>query len=147
MLIPNHQIHNVLKVYSKQLSQARVIERQRTLEKGIKTDKISISAEGKRQAIIEKVASDIVDRITRSGPKDEMEKEILTKLEDELGQPIDFEFKATVTPPYQKNEFVFNVIEGNHKKTINKPHVEDDGFLLKRLEQLAKEAVDNNMEL
>lgn len=147
MQIPSHQIHNVLKVYSKQLSQTRVIERQKALGKSTKSDQINISAEGKRQAIIDKVATDIVERITSSGPQDEIEQAIITKLEDEIGQSIDFKANQGENEGYQNNEFVFNVIDGDNEKTTSTLHVNDASLLIKRLEQLAKETVDQNMAM
>lgn len=142
MLIASHQIQNVLKVYSKQLSQTRMLERQKELgRKQPMDDNVSISAEAKRQSIIDKVAADIVERITRSGPQDDVEKQIVGKLEDELGQKVGFNDR-------RGNQFVFNVIDANNEKTTNTLALDDNsGFLMKRLEQLAKEAVDKNMEI
>ena len=96
MQIPSHQVHNVLKVYSKHLRQARAIERREALSQQPGEDKISLSAGGKRQTIIEKVAADIVERITQSGPQDKVEKEIVEKLEGELGQSIGLRDKMIV---------------------------------------------------
>jgi hypothetical protein len=137
MQIPSHQVHNVLKVYSKQLSQARALERSKALSRPAEEDKVSLSAGGKRQTIIEKVAADIVDRITRSGPQDNVDQEIVEKLESEIGQQIEFE----------NNNFVFNVIGKNNEKTTTALQTGDSEYFMKRLEQLAKEAVDKNMEL
>lgn len=139
MQIPSHQMHNVLKVYSKQLSQARVMERRNTLSQQAGEDKVSLSAVGKRQAIIERVAADIVERITQSGPQDNVDKEIVDKLEDELGQPIEFE--------KQNNDFVFNSIGKDNEKTTTALQIDNPEYFMKRLEQLAKETVDKNMEL
>ena len=139
MQIPNHQIHNVLKVYSKHLSQARAIERRKILGQEPGEVKINLSAGGKRQAIIEKVAADIVERITQSGPQDKVDQEIVEKLEGELGQSIDFS--------NQDNSFVFNVIDKNNEKTTATSQMSDPEYFMKRLEALAKEAVDKNMEL
>ncbi len=139
MQIPSHQIHNVLKVYSKQLSQARILDRQKALFQPSAADKINISAEGKRQAIIDRVAADLVERITQSGPQDKVEQEIVDKLENELGQPVRFNGTG--------NQFIFNVVDQNNEKTINTVEVDDPEYLVRRLEQLAKEAVDKNMEL
>jgi hypothetical protein len=140
MLIPSHQIHNVLKVYGKQLSQTRMLERQKELDRKQTMDNVNISAEAKRQSIIDKVAADIVDRITQSGPQDDVEKEIIDKLEGELGKSVTFNSR-------REDKFVFNVIDGNNEKTTNTLEVENSMFLIKRLEQLAKEAVDKNMEM
>jgi hypothetical protein len=139
MLIPSHQIHNVLKVYSKQLSQTRMIERQMALGQQQTSDKINISADAKRQAIIERVAADIVDRITSSGPQDDVDQEIVDKLEGEMGKSISFNGK-------RQNKFVFNTIDENNEKTTSTLEIGNSGFLMKRLEQLAKEVVDRNME-
>jgi hypothetical protein len=129
----------VLKVYGKQLSQTRIIERKKAFGSEVAEDKINISAVGKRQAIIDKVASDIVERITKSGPQDQVDREIVDKLEDELGAPIEFK--------KENNEFVFNVITKNNEKTTTALQVDDPDYLISRLEKLAKEAVDKNMEL
>jgi len=139
MQIPSHQIHNVLKIYSKHLSQARAIARRETLTQEPGEDKINLSAVGKRQAIIEKVAADIVERITQSGPQDKVDQEIVEKLENELGQSINFS--------NQDNSFIFNVIDKDNEKTTAAFQADDPQYFMKRLEALAKEAVDKNMEL
>ena len=118
---------------------SKIIEQQRALGKNTSGERITLSAEGKRQAIIEKVAEDIVDRITRFGPQDEVDHEILNRLEVEIGQKIDFDKE-------EKSKFIFNTIGEDNKKSTNTFSTEDSGFLLKRLEQLVKEAVDKNME-
>lgn len=140
MEIPTYQIHRVMKVYTKQLSQSKMLERQKALGKKPLMDKINISAEGKRQAIIDKVASDVVQRITNFGPRDEFDQEIVDRLEDEIGRKVDFQMS-------QDTKFVFNVIDDKNEKRTNTLSVEDSNFLIRRLEQLAKEAVDRNMEL
>lgn len=140
MEIPSYQIHNVLKVYSKQVSQTKIIERNKTLGKKPSTDKINLSAEGKRKAIIEKVASDIVERITNFGPQNDVDHEIVSKLKDELGKEVDFKQKGD-------RKFVFNVIDENENKVKTTLSVEDSDFVIKRLDQLAKEVVDKNMEI
>ncbi len=139
MEIPAYQIHKVMKVYTKQLSQSKIIERQKALGNKSSNDKINISAKGKRQAVIDKVANDIVNRITTFGPKEEVDHEIVDQLEKEIGKKVDFRQKQT-------SQFVFNVIDENNKKTTTSLSVEDSSFLLGRLEQLTKDMVDKKME-
>ena len=141
MDIPAYQIHKVMKVYTKQLSQSKIIERQKAIgqKSSTDTDKVNISDTGKRQAVIDKVAENIVNRITQFGPKDEVEHEIVNQLQEEIGRKVDFKEK-------QNAQFVFNVIDEKNKKTTTSLSVEDTGFLLKRLEELAKEIVDKKME-
>ena len=139
MEIPTYQIHKVMRVYTKQLTQSKLLDRGKTSGGKSSMDQISISTAGKRQAIIDQVAADIVDRITNFGPRDEFDKEIVDKLESEIGQKVDFH-KA------KKSEFVFNTIDEEKGKTTSSIPVDDSRFLINRLEDLAKEAVDRNME-
>lgn len=139
MEIPTYQIHKVMRVYTKQLTQSKLLERNKSSVSKASVDQITISTEGKRQAIIDQVAADIVERITNFGPRDEFDQEIVDKLENEIGRKVDFK-KA------QKSEFVFNTIDGEKGKTTSSIPVEDSQFLINRLEDLAKEAVDRNME-
>jgi len=138
--IPTYQIHKVMKVYTRQLSQSKMLEKQKALAGKSSMDKINISVEGKRQAIIEKVASDVVERITSFGPKDEFDQEIVDKLEQEIGGKVEFKQNKSST-------FVFNVIDSENNKTTNTVSVKNSDYLLNRLEQLTKEAVNKNMEL
>jgi len=142
MYIPSYQIHNVLKVYSKQISQSRILERQKDIEKNPSVDKINISAEGKRKMIIDKVASDIVDRITRFGPQDRIEHDIVNQLEDKVGQPV----KLGKDNNKKETDFIFNVIDDQNNKTTNTISVENSNFIAHRLAELAIEEVDKNME-
>ena len=139
MEIPTYQIHKVMKVYTRQLSQSKMLEKQKAAAGKSSMDKINISAEGKRQAIIEKVANDVVERITSFGPKDEFDQEIVDRLEQEIGGKVDFKKSKAST-------FEFNVIDGDNNKTTNTVSVKNSDYLLNRLEQLTKEAVNKNME-
>lgn len=140
MEIPTYQIHKVMKVYTRQLTQTKMLERQKAHGKKPSADRITLSAEGKRQAIIDKVAADVVERITNFGPRDEFDQEIVDRLEGEIGQKI--AFRST-----RQSEFVFNVIDEENNKKTSTLSVEDSRVLIKRLEELAKEAVNKNMEM
>ncbi|MCP4113981.1 MAG: hypothetical protein GY737_01010 [Desulfobacteraceae bacterium] len=140
MQIPSYQIQNVLKVYSRQLSQGKILARNRTAGRSQPTaDDVRISAEGKRTAIIEKVTSSIVDRITTVGPQEEMEYKIAGQVEKELGQKINFTQK-------KEEKFSFTTIDEDNVKTTKTLSVEDSKFVIRRLTELARQAADNNME-
>ncbi|GAB6095936.1 hypothetical protein JCM14469_21890 [Desulfatiferula olefinivorans] len=141
MHIPSYQINNVIKVYSRQISQNRLIDRQKGLgADGLSMqDSISISEEGKRQTIINKVSADILDRITRFGPKDETEQQIV----DRLNREISGKLKGFDT---HEQQFVFNFIGENNEKVTSTLSVEDSKIVSRRLEQLVRETVDKSME-
>jgi len=136
MVISTHQVNNVLRVYGDQLRQSRVSSKSKT-GNAQSADKITISAEAKRKAIVDKIASDIVDRISHYGPQDSMEKEVLEKFENEFGAHLDIAKK-------NPTDLKFKVIDENGE-TINSLTIEDSKFLRYKLEELTKEKIDKNM--
>lgn len=137
MYITNYQMHNVLKVYTNNLSKNKFQENPKTPASHTLSDSINISAEGKRRNIIEKVATDIVNRITSKGPQETVDHEILSQLQDEIDAEAD-------NGPPPKANLVYNVIKDDQEKKTNVLAVEDSSFLVKRLEQLARETVGKN---
>jgi hypothetical protein len=139
MQIPSYQIQNVLKVYSRQLSQGRILSRGKfSSANQVSADSVTISSEGKRQAIIDKVAANIVDRIITEGPKEKNEEIIAGRIEEELGKKINF----TRT----KNQFTYTVVDENNQKKTHTLSVEDSKFVVKRMTELAREVAHKNME-
>lgn len=140
MQIPSYQIQNVLKVYSRQLSQGKIMSRNKSGNSNISSaDSVTISSEGKRQAIIDKVAANIVDRIITEGPKEKNEEKITSQIEKELGKKINF--------TKDRNQFTYTVIDENNQKTTHTLSVEDSKFIVKRMTELARQVANGNMEL
>ena len=139
MQIPSYQIQNVLKVYSRQLSQGKILSRNKFSQASkISADNVTLSSEGKRKAIIDKVAANIVDKIITEGPKEKSEEKITSQIEQELGKKINFS--------KEKNQFTYTVIDENNEKVTHTLSVEDSNFIVKRMTELAREVADSNME-
>lgn len=139
MQIPSYQIQNVLKVYSRQLSQGKILNRNKFANDGKPSaDSVSISSEGKRKAIIDKVAANIVDKIITEGPKEKTESQITDQIEKELGKKIIFS--------KDKNQFTYTSIDKDNNKVTKTLSVEDSKFVLKRMTELARQVADSNME-
>ena len=139
MHVSTYQIHNVLNVYSKQLSQDRSAPKLKSGYKRNLADQINLSNEGKRKATIDKVAQDIVSKISDFGSKNKGK----TGEPDRLEERNEDQFESD-----QKREaaFVYNVIDELNEKTTTALSVKDNGFLVNRLEQLAKDAVEKNAD-
>ena len=136
MVISPYQVNNVLRVYGDQLRHNRISSKSK--DGNIpQSDKISISAEAKRKAVIDKVSSDIIDKITQYGPHDNIEEEVFQKLENEYGANLAITKKSPT-------DLIFKVIDENGE-TINSLSVEDSKFLKYKLEEITKETVNNNM--
>ena len=139
MQIPSYQIQNVLKVYSRQFSQGKLLSKNKFSDADkVSADSVSISSEGKRQAIIDKVAGNIVDKIITEGPKEQDEAQITDQIEKELGKKIDF--------TKGRNQFTYTSVDENNNKVIQTLSVEDSQFVVQRMTELARQVADTNME-
>ena len=136
MVISTYQVNNVLRVYGDQLRQNRLSSKAKTGENSA-PDRLDISTGAKRKAVIEKVASSVVERIVKYGPQDEMEKEVFKKLQDSYGAPL-------VIDEGHPEELLFKVID-EEGETINALSIEDSSFLTHKLMEITRETVDRNM--
>lgn len=141
MQIPSYQIQNVLKVYSKQLTQGKLLAKSKAAGSGGSStaDSVTISAKGKRQAIIDKVATNIVNRITTEGPNEHLEEKIAEQIQKEVGKKINFARN-------NENSFTYTHVDENNEKATKTLSVEDSEFIMKRMTELAKKLADENME-
>jgi methionyl-tRNA formyltransferase len=138
MQIPSYQIQNVLKVYSRQLSQGKILSRNRfNMAHNISADNVTISSEGKRQAIIDKVATNIVQKIITEGPGEKSEEQIANQIEKELGKKINYD--------RDKNQFTYTAVDSQNNRVTHTLSVEDSTFVVKRMTELARQVADNNM--
>ena len=140
MFVSSYQIHNVLNVYSKQLSQDRGVQKQSAGNKKPLSDQINLSTEGKRRATIEKVAKDIISKISHYGSNDEIKASKLDRPRENLKTHFESDTKKEKT-------FVFNVIDDLNKKTTTALSVKDKRFLMDRPEQLDKDAVEKDADI
>jgi len=136
MVIPLYQVNNVLRVYGDQLRQNWILNTPK-VENSRQPDTINISSEAKRRVIVDKVSSEIVGKITKYGPNDDVEKEIFKKLEDQYGANLEVTDKGS-------SDLIFKVIDDDGE-TINSLSIEDSKFLQYSLKNITKDLVDKNM--
>ena len=140
MFVSSYQIHNVLNVYSKQLSQDRTTQKLEPANEKQQPDQINLSSEGKRRAILERVAQDILNKISHYGSNSELKTQKQNQSRDNVRNHLDPENK-------KESGFVYHVIDDLNKKTRTALSVKDTKFLIDRLEQLAKDAVEKDADL
>ena len=137
MNISTYQIHNVLRAYGKQLSQSRRLLNDKSIAGPKRMDRISISAQARRKAVIDKVTSDIVNRIVHEGPGDDVAQEVFKELEGEYGDNLSVKKRDS--------ELVFKVIDKENGEVTKTLSIEDSEFLKNRLEEITKSKVDDQM--
>lgn len=139
MNVPSYQMHNVLNVYTKQLKQTVSSGRNNNTSERTPADQVNLTPEGKRQAMIEKVSKDILNKIRRFGS--------VTATPRGIAEDADM-ISHNESPANEKQEttFVFNAIDSVNQKTRNTLPVEDSGFLIQKLEQLARASGNKKTE-
>ena len=139
MFVPSYQMHNVLNVYSRQLRHNMASVNKKSLSEKLPADQVSLTPEGKRQATIERVSKDILEKISRLGSGNGVDQQPTERAKDGVE-------KETAADDGKETTFVFNVIDTINQKRRNTLSVEDSSFLIKRLEQLSKEEGDTKTE-
>ncbi len=140
MLVSSYQIHNVLNVYSKQLSQDRNAQKLKPGMTQQPSDQIKLSTEGKRKSTIERVAREIINKISHYGSEDQTGLQEQNTSRENAANSLESDNKT-------ETGFVFNVIDNLNKKTKTALSVQDTKFLIDRLEQLAKETVGEDADI
>jgi hypothetical protein len=139
MFVSSYQIRNVLNVYSKQLSQDKSARKEKTTTNRPLADQIDLSTEGKRRAMIERVADDILNKIINYGTNG--------KIKGNPGEPPRERIKKqTESVSKKETEFVFNFIDDLNRKTKTALSVKDTNFLIGMPEPPAKEAVEKDLD-
>ena len=139
MFVPSYQMHNVLNVYSRQLRHNMTSANKKSLSEKLPADQVSLTPEGKRQATIERVSKDILEKISRLGSGNGVDQQPTERAKDGVE-------KETAADDGKETTFVFNVIDTINQKRRNTLSVEDSSFLIKRLEKLSKEEGDKKTE-
>jgi hypothetical protein len=133
MHIHSSQIHNILNDYRKQLRHWPRSNGGKDQKSDEGLDRISISKDGQRQSIMEKISADIVDRITQAGPDYRFDTAVSTQSDAKpIGRSVSAagevpEFKYTVIDENnrkQTNSFIIQQFDPSHKR--NEPALDND---------------------
>jgi hypothetical protein len=131
MYVHKYQIHNVLDVYRKQLSQGSIAEHRRT---GNGTNESAALPDPPHQMIIDRVSAQIVDRIIQEGPRN--------RFADTLIQ----EYTNVTQSRASRHEaqFTYTAIDENDRKITNTMPIEKISPLLGRMAQTAPDSLSGS---
>jgi hypothetical protein len=122
MHIPAYQIHNVLNTYSLQLFKAGTAVQDAV--PGSDPSARRISPEKSRMAVVDKVAAEIVQRITRL--------DALTATHIAPSTVPSGRTEDTLQTENRHDQFVFNSLDIHNTKTSRTLSIEDSIFFIKR---------------
>lgn len=139
MTITNYHIQNVIRAYGRQISRTHNLNKVQRTEEQEQLDRISISAEAKKRQVIKDIASEVIDRLTHKQNWSGFEREILNKLSQEYGRPLDIQKEET------GSNIIFKVIDEKDREVVKCLSFEDSEYLQKRLFELTELEVQENM--
>ncbi|WP_319404542.1 DVU0524 family FlgM-associated protein [uncultured Desulfosarcina sp.] len=137
MYIQSYQIHNVLNVYRRQLSQVKSDHLQQVGTHDAKSDAVTISKEGKNQTIMEKVAASVLKKITNVDPGSDFGQEMIKQIQNT---------EKDLHGAQKDNAFVFNTIVGDNQKETRSIAIDNSQGLMNQLDELAKAAIHRKAE-
>lgn len=137
MYIQSYQIHNVLNVYRRQLSQGKSVPPQHGGTPKASSESVTISDEGKNQSIIDKVADNVLKKITNVAPGANFGQELIKQVQNT---------EKDLHPSRKEQSFIFNTIVENNQKETRSIAVDNSQGLMNRLDELAKAAVNRKTE-
>lgn len=139
MNITNYHIQNVIRAYGQQISRNHNLNKVQLTEEQEQLDHISISAEAKKRQVVKDIASEVIDRLTHKQNWSGFEREILNKLSQEYGRPLDIQKEET------GSNIIFKVIDEKDREVVKCLSFEDSEYLQKRLFELTELVVQENI--
>jgi hypothetical protein len=131
MPVTTHHIHNVLRTYSKQLSEGRSLPNHGgDMGRPDPPDHVMISVQARRKAIVEKVTSDIVHKIIHDGA--------LARRAERILRPLGNRPEKKPEDGNNDSRLVFKVIDKDKSVVKKTMTIEDSKFLKDELEEISK---------
>lgn len=118
MQIQSYHIHNVLNEYRKRLVQTPASNGRSKTSKTDINDSVQLSQAGQRQAIIDQVSADIIERINQYGPQNNFGD----TLAEYIGHHPDIKMPRKEAHP---SEFTYTTIDENNRKSIQRFPIND----------------------
>ncbi|MBW1770158.1 MAG: hypothetical protein JRF64_02845 [Deltaproteobacteria bacterium] len=135
MTVTTYHIHNVLRAYSTQLGKGMRRRRKKGDARRKRLGCIDISARVRRKAVIDRVTSDIVDRIVLKSPRHEAQRKNCTQVGHQSGKGNSMKKEDT--------ELVFKVIDKEKREITKTISIGNSGFLKDRRQENTETRADN----
>jgi hypothetical protein len=136
MVISTYQLNTVLRVYGNQLRQGR-ISPHTSAGQAKSPDTVNITAGNRKDAVVDKVVSGMMEQIAGNGPRNPDETAAFDRLEKEFGQPLILSRK-------NGNQYVFKAVSDKDNTAIDIP-AETSDHLVSRLNNHLIQIVSQNM--
>jgi hypothetical protein len=131
MQVSSYQMHNVLECFGRRLSRMRKNEKPAEgLPKKI-ADEQALSPESSRQATMEKISRQVLDKVTDVAALSLSRGKTLPESPENGGH-------TAAAPDPAETEFTFNVIDAINRKRTSRLVMGDPAALIRRLDRMAE---------
>ena len=137
MVITSYHIQNVLRTYSRQISEGSRLARSRKPEKAGQNDFVKISSEAHKR-YVDTISQEMLNHLTQTSERNGTAQEILNRLSQEYGKPLDVDLK-------ENENLVFKVMDQAGKEVVDTLSPMDSEQLKNRLMDITKTIVSNNL--
>ena len=133
-----YEVRNMLQTYGRQATTAlRLARYRRSLRAAEGEDEVTISREAKRQELVLRVATEIVENLITAGSENPVVEEIKLRLEEAVGSRLVFAY-----PPEEQDLQIFKVLGPDEYEEIE---AQAKKALLDKLWRITLETVDETM--
>lgn len=131
MKIQNYQIHNVLNVYRRTLTQNNTERPRQSLNQNHPSGTPKVTNNKNNQSIMDKVAANVIKKVTNINPGTDFGREMIKQVKSSEKDQQNF---------HKADEFIFNTLEGNNLIETRSIAIDNSQMLMRRLDELAKSA-------
>ena len=139
MTVTTYHIHNVLREYSAQLGKGMRRRHKKGDARRRRLGCIDISARARRKAVIDRVTSDIVDRIILKSPRDNAHDNAQRKNCTQVGH----QGGNGTSMKKEDTELVFKVIDKEKREVTKTISIGNSGLLKNRQQENTETRADN----
>jgi hypothetical protein len=138
MVITSYHIQNILRTYSHQLSEGTRLARSRKVDSAGRNDFVKISTEARKRFMVEKISQEIVQNLGNGLERNDTTREILDRLSQEYGQPLDVALK-------EDQGLVFQIKGRDSGQDPDTLSPADSAQLKTRLMDITKAVISDNL--
>ena len=140
MVIPNLQVHHVIRAYSQQLSEKTRSMKNKGGAKVYQRDEVTLSTESKRRLMADRISQEIMNQFMSGTARNETAQKVLSSLSREYGSPLDVGFK-------EEEGFVFKPLNGTTGALPQSLSPADNEHLRKRLLEITQATIYDDLSL
>ena len=140
MTITTSQIHKVLQTYGRQVRKGDRIRQEKLADQNTKEHTVKLSPEAKRNQVIDRVSTEIINRLINGDYKDgSIEAQVMDSLQKEYDKPL------KISQDTQTGMPLFHVVDNEKGEITSTLESEEAGHVLQTLVDLTRNAVDKTM--